>query len=391
MRPRRPSRTPILLAYLLLPACDAAPPSDDPVVIRDSAGVEVIHSRSPAWEEGTPLRLADTPSLTIGEPPSSAAEEFTNIWALFTLPDGRVVALNSHGPPEIRIFEADGTHALTLGGLGEGPGEMGLGAEVGFAPPDTLVLYDVQLRRVSRFHTDGPFLGSTNMDRAPPLPSGALLWDRFGDGTFLLRPNARLSGVEGGGRSQLPALRARADGSVVDTIGIFPDQDHAAGDEGRATAPLFARRAATVAHELTYLTGMGDDFTIDEYDLSGRHLRRIRRDYDPRPVLDEHLRHYWEELGREPDPDRPVADHFPAFERSWVVGTDGRFWIQHYRAPGDETHTWSVFEADGRWLGEVEGPAAFRVWEAGPDYLLGVWLDDFDVQTIRRYPLVEGG
>ena len=46
-----------------------------------------------------------------------------------------------------------------------------------------------------------------------------------------------------------------------------------------------------------------------------------------------------------------------------------------------------MFDTEGRWLGMVETPRQFTVNEIGADYVLGVWLDDLDVQHVRMYRL----
>ena len=46
---------------------------------------------------------------------------------------------------------------------------------------------------------------------------------------------------------------------------------------------------------------------------------------------------------------------------------------------------WSVFNADGRWLGEVVLPEDLEVYEIGEDYVLGKETDEFDVEYVRVY------
>jgi hypothetical protein len=41
----------------------------------------------------------------------------------------------------------------------------------------------------------------------------------------------------------------------------------------------------------------------------------------------------------------------------------------------------------GRILARVQMPSKFRVQEIGEDYVLGVWRDDLDVESVRVYGL----
>ncbi|NIY09436.1 MAG: hypothetical protein GWN02_14640 [Gemmatimonadetes bacterium] len=59
------------------------------------------------------------------------------------------------------------------------------------------------------------------------------------------------------------------------------------------------------------------------------------------------------------------------------------------RTPGDTARVWTVFDPDGRWLGDVVVPTELRVTDVGEDYVLGVWRDADGVQTIRSFELVK--
>ena len=48
---------------------------------------------------------------------------------------------------------------------------------------------------------------------------------------------------------------------------------------------------------------------------------------------------------------------------------------------------WTVFDARGRFLGDVTMPAGFTPFEIGADYVLGRWMDDLDVEYVHVYAL----
>jgi hypothetical protein len=48
-----------------------------------------------------------------------------------------------------------------------------------------------------------------------------------------------------------------------------------------------------------------------------------------------------------------------------------------------------VFDPDGRWLGGVETPVAYRIYQIGADFLLGRHRDDLGVERIRLYELIK--
>jgi hypothetical protein len=48
-----------------------------------------------------------------------------------------------------------------------------------------------------------------------------------------------------------------------------------------------------------------------------------------------------------------------------------------------------VFDPAGVYLGDVEMPERFRVFQIGADFVLGQWRDEDDVEHVRLYPLIK--
>ena len=82
----------------------------------------------------------------------------------------------------------------------------------------------------------------------------------------------------------------------------------------------------------------------------------------------------------------PIPRNLPAYRR-FVLDADDNLWVEHYRVLGLGPRLWSVFSPDGAWLGEVEVPDRFDVTDVGADYVLGVWRDELDEQSVRKYTL----
>ena len=49
--------------------------------------------------------------------------------------------------------------------------------------------------------------------------------------------------------------------------------------------------------------------------------------------------------------------------------------------------TWDVLDSTGRWLWSVGVPDRFFPYGIGPDWVLGVEVDDLDVEYVVLYPL----
>ena len=368
-------------------------------MVTDSAGVEIITSTKPAWPGDGGWTLAASPSLVIGDTAGSPNEEFTHIRRVFTLPGGLIAAVNQSRPPQIRIFDAAGQWVRSVGDAGGGPGEFRFIWDAWLAPPDTLVTFDAGLSRITVFGPDGDVRDMITFEQAGSAGLSAIPWDRFADGTFIMRRNRFVpEGTSGSGRSRAPVLRVNAHGQVVDTLGTFPDMDYITMPSGAPNMLRYGGISVQTVIGDRYYRGMGDDFTIDEYDATGRHLRSLRRNFEPRPVTDDLLdriraleldtvaegrREFLERDWAE----RPHAATFRAYDANWIADAAGNLWVPAFVTPFEDTTEWTVFDTDGRWLGTVAMPSAFRPEEIGTDYVLGVWKDEFDVETIRRYSL----
>lgn len=81
-----------------------------------------------------------------------------------------------------------------------------------------------------------------------------------------------------------------------------------------------------------------------------------------------------------------LPETVPAYSR-FLVDATGHLWVEHYRYLARDPHLWSIFAPDGSWLGEVEVPGTFDATDIGGDYVLGVYRDEGDEQSVRLYRL----
>ena len=86
------------------------------------------------------------------------------------------------------------------------------------------------------------------------------------------------------------------------------------------------------------------------------------------------------------DQDLPLLEHVPVAS-TLLIDTEGNMWIERYRLPWEEDPVWDVIDASGHWLGTVNTPRRFNLFDIGPDYVLGRHRDDLGVERIRLYTL----
>ena len=90
-----------------------------------------------------------------------------------------------------------------------------------------------------------------------------------------------------------------------------------------------------------------------------------------------------------------VPETKPAFGYQLGVSTHGYLWVAEYTDPPNGPRRLNLFDPQGAYLGDLgipDGLSYFpRSLEMGPDYLVAVFRDDLDVETVRLYPLITDG
>jgi len=91
-------------------------------------------------------------------------------------------------------------------------------------------------------------------------------------------------------------------------------------------------------------------------------------------------------------PIRGAVEALPALEagsppRILRVTRQGRIWASPTYQPSPSASTWTVYDLDGRAAAMVEIPARFEPHDIGPDYVLGRYRDELELNYIRLFRL----
>jgi hypothetical protein len=402
-RSSRRSRWLVPLAVVVAAAaCTDRGPAER-VAVMDSAGVVIVESYAPAWA-GVGWTVAQPPLLELGVVEGPAEYQFTSIEGVVRLPDGRIVVADG-GAREIRWFDGEGRFLSSTGRRGDAPGEYRQINALGYGPGDSVWVYDYRNRRFTILTADGEL--ARTMTLGPTLSNVAAV-GRLADGSFVVReywsaaamhsPEIRL------GLSRDPAAVARisADGSELDTLGLFPGREVFIGTEGGRgvmSAPLFARTTSAAVLGSDAVVGDQETFEFGLYAADGSLRRLVRLPQMDLSLSESDIERATEErLAAEPPGRRAmwrahleamaVPETRPAYGRL-LPDAAGNLWVAGSSFPSQEPAVWLVFDRDGQLLGPVSVPRRFRVQAIGGDWLLGVWRDEIDVERVRLYSLVK--
>lgn len=399
------------------PQTDA--PNDGPRSVVETVGdTTIVRTLSGSvWQaEATLIR-----ELSIGEVDGPEEYLFGQIASIAVDDDRNLYVLDGQAQ-NVRIFDREGTHAETLGGPGEGPGEFAMADAIAVLPDGRVAVRDPIRMRI---HVFGPETGDIAQWEYSTLGAviglKTLYADRNGR-TLLVTQNPEHRHA----KPYWHTIVFGPDGTQLDTIPepwngyerpLLTAQREIEGggtasvNESVPFTPDFYWTIHPTGH---LLTGFSADYRIELAHDDG--ILRIEREIEPVPVVAterdyEHQRilRRMRSLVSDWDWDGPpIPEHKPFFTDLYA-GRDGRIWVQvstEGREIRNEDHdpdnprsqavVWEeamrfdVFEEDGTYLGVVAAPDEFDGYVEpvfDRDHVWWVTRDELGVQRVARYAI----
>jgi hypothetical protein len=383
---------------LAVSAC--AEPATPAALVRDSAGVAIVESRSARWSDADRWHVDSVPALSIGSVGGVPEASLSGVVGALRLPSGEI-AIADGTSRELRFFRDDGSFVRRFGRRGAGPGEFAAIQAIG-SYGDSVWAYDPTSQRLT---VVGPNTDGFRTMSVGPSPSRLTLVDRSEDDSFvfvadiLFDPSRGEMPPAGRSRPNTVYLRVAPTGEIVDTLaqGIGAERIIRIGEKTiEVFRPMLSLTASHAVRGDDLVWGDQTSYELRMHGPDGG-LRRILRRPDVDLSVDEAEYRTGVEtrIAASPEPGRPGLRRFyeelpvpttrPAYARL-LVGPDGELWVQDSAFNG-EARSWHVFDPDGSWLGVVEMPAGFRPTQVLDDEIIGVWRDELEVECVRGYAL----
>ena len=371
--------------------------------ISDSAGVTIVmNTHEGMWAAGDEWTFEE--ELRFGALEAEPEYQFGQIgW--IAVGSNNDIYVTDIQAQQVRVFTNDGHYIRTVGGPGNGPGELGRNARyLMVTPGDTLIVPDPTNRRINRYAPDGTALASVPLRPEEGRPV------RY----YLTRSGVLIAQV----RMLLPDTLDHL--VVVESSGQFGDTLITSPSGGASRTPGETHQFSpepmwNVTDSLTVVYGVNRQYRIGMYDRSGTLTRILAREHEPAPVTDRDLRAYWSYLDRAwiaagVNPSRlpelharvKFAEVYPAYY-AILFGPRGSIWVQRIQTPGglsdEELERYNfleefgstisdVYDRDARYLGAVKMPDRFQPRTFRGDEIYGVWRDELDVQYVMRLRVV---
>jgi hypothetical protein len=379
------------------------------VLVRDSAGIRIIENAVPEWSEGTGWTVEPEPWLDIGLADGDSAFLFSRIAGIAELETGEVVVADG-GSSQIRVFDTAGRHLRSFGRPGEGPGEFRLLLDLLGRSGDTLFLNDYH-REIEAYGTDGTYRGTTRFEAVAEYVVASPV-ARFPDGTHLRATSPQ----------SYPIPPGRQQWTDSTTFLLHEANGALRGEVARRPMIVFNVDAEVRGGVVSYLGPIGsvaggkdriyysypDDWNIEVRSPDGALTQLIRRRFTPVPITSEMQAAARAIFARQLESASisseqiqrllermPFASTLTAHARM-IVDDEGALWVNEADAEAilAETapltgvgHVWSVFTADGRWLGRVQMPSNLTVLAISANSVAGTARDELDVEHVRLHRL----
>ncbi|MEX0891735.1 MAG: hypothetical protein WEB88_06145 [Gemmatimonadota bacterium] len=372
-------------------------------MVRNAAALLLAALVACVTSPATAQHIDPRAAVEIGGVESDDAYQLHRVIGVRFLGHGGIV-VGEADASRLRLYDAAGRHLRDVGGRGGGPAELRelLAFQVG--DPNTLLALDRNGSRL-RFSAAG-----TLLDRVPleltPLADAAfnvVPWGLLPDGRILLRGNERLFGAANGRRTQRFAVYVvEPEAGTADTTGVFAAVEVEMRDGmpwplAPPTELLWAPGA-----EGTVWLGSGREYRLRRMTTDGRVVGQVLAS-PPRPPVGRadlaELRRRMVARGATPNDQRVIAewvDALPPAERAPALRaffTDGlgRLWVQAWERAANGGGRWTVYDASGTRLFQVNAPPGLELTDAGAGSVVGIRVDELDRERVQVHALVGTG
>lgn len=375
-----PGCCPFALVLLVLTACDR-PYDGPPVTWDDSAGVRISEAHLPVWNDTTRWRLDPEPLLDLHARSSLNSHAFNRVRGMRWLPDGSIAIANT-GTGEIRLFSAAGDFLASAGGEGDEPGK--------FAGMRQIELVGDSIFVLDRGGSVTVFGPGPAFVRTMTLPESTASLHSLDDGTLVAEVTIPASEPDAPGfvRTRRALWRFDIGGAQLDSIGWTAGNETYTDFRSFAGSSLFPKRSQMDTRGGKVYHGSAEVMEVRELSPGGELLRIMRIPDYPLKLSEEEIEAEREaRVAGAPDFARAGLENVPApptrpAYSDLLLDPTGAVWLRPYvgAAEATEPTDWLVLDADGTWLGSIEVPARFRIWDIRMDAVLGTWVDEEWVQ-----------
>ncbi len=243
----------------------------------------------------------------------------------------------------VRLFDSAGTQIAVAGRDGRGPGEFSGLTQICRLPGDTLLVFDMS-RRLTVLSPQGAVVRQSVVTELALTGDGC-----FDDGTVVTQTFDK--GVTAAVR-ETRAVRRRDDGSIVDTIGVFPALSFSGAGQYMRLHP----------HGRFLYVSDPRRNEVRRFRLDGT-LDQVVRMADKARAIEAQAAQRWlgGPVAAAGSPDAggdagPSGDLTWPFYRGIKIDGTGRLWVRDFPADDTAPDRWTVYDSAGVFVGSLDVP-----------------------------------
>ncbi len=298
---------------------------------------------------GTPaaLQLGDSVVRDIGGLTERAEDEFNHRNGFLTgvsLANGGLAVIDW---TRVRFFDSTGAQTGVVGREGRGPGEFSGLTQICRLPGDTVLVFD-QTRRLTVISPQAEIVRQSNVSELSFTGDGC-----FDDGSVVTQAFEKSTTAA---VRETHALRRRDDGSVVDTIGVFPAMSFSGVGQYMRLHP----------HGRFLYVSDPRKNEVRRFRLDGTLDQVVRMGDKARPIDGDNAQRW---LGgpvaaagsgtATPEPAQSDEPTWPFYRGIKIDGT-GRLWVRDFPEDDNAPDRWTVYDSAGVFVGSLDVPRGPR-------------------------------
>ncbi len=345
--------------------------------IKTVEGVKVVsNGKLPYRAQGRAVRIKLTEELSVGQG-EDPDQSFAEVSAFVVDDGGNILALDFKDR-KVKVYDQSGKFLRLIGKPGQGPGELGLPAGIQLTPDQNLLIQDAGNRTMSFFKTSGEFVRSISVA------------DRLGLVNVIPDPQGGYVGREMGMAGEKMFFEIKKYDQNLKPVFSIDKMDFAVPvpGSGRKVNIMELISVYQVDDRGNIFYGRNSEYLIKVLGPDGKHIRSIRKEYDPVKVTQEDID---EILNRMSGLQTGVnfkemfefPSHFPPFQY-FMLDEEGRLYVRTWKkGPAKGEFEYDVFDPEGRFISQFTTKADMRLWKGDKAY--GIEETDDGFRVIKRY------
>ncbi len=281
--------------------------------------------------------------LSIGEAEGRKEYMFSEIGTI-TVDDGERIYVSDRKEIHIKVFDKDGVYLNTIGRKGQGPGEFESISGIQITHHPELMVFDMNIRRLSFFSLDGEFIRLKSIGEIQALELKMNSNENFIADAVILDPKNFLA------VTSLKIFDSNL--KLIATIYTSEPKD--------VFTPFLPFTVWTLYKINNIVVGYNNTYEFQILEPEGKIIKKIMKEYVPVKITEEEKKERLKQLQQSEK--KEVPEFYPAY-LSFTVDDDNRIFVQAMERPKNKKgYYYDIFNSEGIYLAKIPLKFFHRVY-----------------------------